>query len=250
MSSGPYAGLKEMGRVSDNHRVMDRRREPRLENYTAVKLRPLNRSDLKLECVIVDSSETGMRIVAPESLPENTIIGLEFSGEIVLASVCRSQPFGDQYALGAQRVHTISNAAPIRKKAEIQQIRAAIEEFRERKRAARPEADSPAAFSEEDLTQLDQQLQEYFEQRQLAPAGPKTRKRADVVKSILDRINRVDHPKESKPAGPSLVRLSEVPSPEPDEAASPVPMLLEKKSNVGKCSLPSWFMASLNRPHS
>jgi hypothetical protein len=225
---------------------MDRRSDPRFENYTPVRLRPLNRSQFKLECTVVDTSGAGMRIVASENLPEGAIVGLEFRDQIVLASVCQTQAFRNKVVLGVQRVHTVIKGTPLRKKADILQIRKAIEEFREGQRASSGQWENPVALSAAELAQLDDQIREFFEYRRLDP-GPKPRRRDDAVKRILDRINRIDRPRERKIQPPGLARLAEACASPADEAPSLAPVRVERRPQAGKCGLPSWFMASLGR---
>ena len=64
---------------------MDARREPRFSIYGPVKVTLLSRPEHVLDCVLLDVSATGLKLVAPESLAVDEIISIEAEDHLALA---------------------------------------------------------------------------------------------------------------------------------------------------------------------
>jgi PilZ domain len=64
---------------------MDARREPRFSISGPVKVTLLSRPEHVLDCVLLDVSATGLKLVAPESLAVDEIISIEAEDHLALA---------------------------------------------------------------------------------------------------------------------------------------------------------------------
>ena len=86
------------------NREMERRAEPRYLVRVPVQLTVLGNPDREIECEWVEMSATGMKLLALERLRVDAIVGLEVEGRFVAAVIRNSQPAGNEYALGAERI--------------------------------------------------------------------------------------------------------------------------------------------------
>jgi hypothetical protein len=89
-----------------------------------------------LKCLLLDISPTGLKFVTTESLPVDEVVALEVEDHLVLADVRYVEPRGDQFAIGAERIHAIHKASLPPNKSWAEQIRFAVEDYRKRIRLA------------------------------------------------------------------------------------------------------------------
>lgn len=137
---------------------MDARREDRFSIYGPIKATPLNRPDRVMDCVLLDISATGLKLIAPESLPVDDIISIEAEDHLALADVRYSQPRGDKFTIGCERIHVLNKGSLSREQPKIEQIRLLIEDYRNRIRTgiATPRPDTDAV----EAARLDRQILE------------------------------------------------------------------------------------------
>jgi hypothetical protein len=115
---------------------MDGRREPRFQIYAPAKLTLLDSPERVLECLLLDISATGIKFILHESLPVDEILALEVEDHMVVADVRYSQPRGDKFAIGAERIHAVDKAALPPDKTRAEQIRFVVDDYRARIRSA------------------------------------------------------------------------------------------------------------------
>jgi hypothetical protein len=115
---------------------MDGRREPRFQIYAPGKLTLLDGPERELECLLLDVSATGVKFIVNESLSVDEIVGLEVEEHVVLADVRYSEPRGEKFAVGAERIHAVDKAALPQDKTRSEQIRLVVEDYRKRIRLA------------------------------------------------------------------------------------------------------------------
>ncbi len=137
---------------------MDARREPRFSIYGPVKVTLLSRPEHVLDCVLLDVSATGLKLVAPESLAVDEIISIEAEDHLALADTRYSQPRGDKFTIGCERIHVLNKVSLPDEKTQVDHIKRLIDDYRDRIRTAiateRP--DTNAA----DTARLDRQILE------------------------------------------------------------------------------------------
>jgi c-di-GMP-binding flagellar brake protein YcgR len=102
---------------------MDGRREPRFQIYAPGKLTLVDSPERELECMLLDISATGMKLVTDEGLPVDEVVALEVEDHLVLADVRYSEPRGDKFAIGAERIHAVDKSALPPDKTRAEQIR-------------------------------------------------------------------------------------------------------------------------------
>lgn len=139
---------------------MDARREPRFSIYGPVKVKVLSSPDRTIDCSLQDISATGLKLIAPETLPLDDILSIEAEDHLALAEVRYSQPRGDKFTVGCDRIHVLSKVSLPEDQAQIDQIRLLIDDYRNRIRdgIAAPRLDINAA----DAAEFDRQLQQRF----------------------------------------------------------------------------------------
>jgi hypothetical protein len=115
---------------------MDGRREPRFQIYAPAKLTLVDSPERELECLLLDISATGMKFVIAESLPLDEVVALEVEDHLVLADVRYSEPRGDKFVIGAERIHAVDKASLPADKTRAEQIRFVVEDYRSRIRLA------------------------------------------------------------------------------------------------------------------
>jgi hypothetical protein len=139
---------------------MDARREPRFSIYGPVKVKVLSSPDRVIDCSLQDISATGLKLIAPETLPLDDILSIEAEDHLALAEVRYSQPRGDKFTVGCDRIHVLSKVSLPEDQAQIDQIRLLIDDYRNRIRdgIAAPRPDINAA----EAAEFDRQLQQRF----------------------------------------------------------------------------------------
>jgi hypothetical protein len=115
---------------------MDSRREPRFQVYAPGKLTLLDSPERELECLLLDVSATGVKFVVNESLTVDEVVGLEVEEHVVLADVRYSEPRGDKFTVGAERIHAVDKGILPPDKSRSEQIRFVVEDYRKRIRSA------------------------------------------------------------------------------------------------------------------
>jgi hypothetical protein len=139
---------------------MDARREPRFSIYGPVKVTLLTKPDRVLECVLLDISATGLKLIVPENVATDEILSIEAEEHLALAEVRYSLPRGDKFTVGCERIHVLNKATLPEDTAQSDQLRLLVEDYRSYIRdglaAPRPDA-NPG-----DATRLDRQLSERF----------------------------------------------------------------------------------------
>ncbi len=149
---------------------MDARREPRFSIYGPVKVTLLSSPDRVLDCVLLDISATGLKLIAPESLPVDETIAIEAEDHLALADARYSQPRGDKFTIGCERIHVLNKVTLPEEKSKVDQIRLLIDDYRNRIRtgiaAERPDTNQAEA------ARLDLQIQENCATAQDPPPAP------------------------------------------------------------------------------
>jgi len=90
---------------------MNRRVEQRFQVYTPVKLTLLDEQEQpELDCLLIDISGAGMKLVADVVLPLDQMISIEAGQQVVLAEVRHCSPRGGKFAIGVEKVHVMPAA--------------------------------------------------------------------------------------------------------------------------------------------
>jgi hypothetical protein len=111
---------------------VDARHEPRFSIYGPVKVTLLSSPERVLDCVLTEISATGIKIIAPESLAADEIISMEAEDHLALADVRYSQPRGDKFTVGCERIHVLNKVSLPDEKSKVEQIRLLVEDYRNR----------------------------------------------------------------------------------------------------------------------
>jgi Domain of unknown function (DUF4115) len=111
---------------------MDARGEPRFSIYGAVKVTLLSSPERQLDCVLSDISATGLKLIAPESLSKDEVISIEAEDHLALADVRYSQPRGDKFTVGCERIHVLNKVSEMDQKSKAEQIRLLVDDYRNR----------------------------------------------------------------------------------------------------------------------
>jgi hypothetical protein len=107
---------------------MERRDEPRFPITSPVKVTVLGKPDREMECLLIEISARGMRLVVEQSIHEDEILALEMEDHLVVAVVRNKQSRGDKYAIGAERIHAVDRGALSSEKPKGEQVRALLRE--------------------------------------------------------------------------------------------------------------------------
>lgn len=150
---------------------MDRRLEPRFDVSAPAKVTILGHPCRELNCTLLEISATGVKLVADESLSVDAIVALELEDHFVLADVRHTQPRGDKYAIGAERIY-IASKILFQGLDNAERVRTVVKDFYNgiRINHARPQAEDGSEpltaleLDAEQLIRLDRQLGEYFSQ--------------------------------------------------------------------------------------
>jgi hypothetical protein len=182
--------------VSADFDSMEGRREPRFEIYAPAKLTLLYSPERELECLLLDISATGLKFVVDESVLADEVVALEVEDHLVLADVRYSQPRGDKFVIGAERIHAVDKAALPQDKTRAEQIRFVVEDYRSRIRFAivgdkaqvkKPEPDLPVLHRDQVVEAAVQKLMDQWanESEGSAPDGTL---RAAIVERAAERV--------------------------------------------------------------
>jgi hypothetical protein len=115
---------------------MDGRREPRFQIYAPGKVTILDNLEREWECLLLEISAAGLKFVMDERLSVDELVALEVEEHLVLADVRYSEPRGDKFAIGAERIHALNKSALPQDKARAEQIRFVVDDYRSRIRLA------------------------------------------------------------------------------------------------------------------
>jgi hypothetical protein len=107
---------------------MERRDEPRFPITSPVKVTILGKPDRELECLLIEISARGMRLVVDQGLHEDEILALEMEDHLVMAVVRNTQSRGEKYAIGAERIHAVDRGALSSEKPKGEQVRALLKD--------------------------------------------------------------------------------------------------------------------------
>ena len=111
---------------------MDRRFEPRFQVNSPGKVTELSNPEREFDCVLVDISATGMKLVSNESFSVDSQLLVEFASHLVLANVRHSQPRGSKFIVGVERVHALPKLALPLSATRSEKIQALIDDFHRR----------------------------------------------------------------------------------------------------------------------
>jgi len=185
-------------RFSADFDGMDGRREPRFQIYAPGKLVLVDSPERQLECLLLDISATGIKFIVNESLPVDEVVGLEVEDHLILADIRYSEPRGDKFAIGAERIHAVDKAVLPQDKAGAERINFVVEDYRSRIRLAiatetaqakKPEADLPVLHRDQVVEAAVQKLAEKWAQESEESAGDGTL-RAAIVERAAERVAR------------------------------------------------------------
>jgi hypothetical protein len=112
--------------------LMDVRREPRFSISGPIKVTLLSSPERDLDPVLLDISATGLKLIAPESLAVDEIVSIAAEDHLALADVRYSQPRGDKFTIGCERIHLLNKVSLPNEKPKIEQIQLLIEDYRNR----------------------------------------------------------------------------------------------------------------------
>ncbi len=107
---------------------MERRTEPRFSIPSRVKVTRLSSPDRPIDCLIVDLSATGMRLITTEKIPIDEIVAVDFEDHLAVVSVRHCQGYGDKFSIGVLRIHSLPKDELPAGKPKYEQIRAMLEE--------------------------------------------------------------------------------------------------------------------------
>lgn len=183
-------------RVSADFDGMDGRREPRFQIYAPGKLTLVDSPERELECLLLDISATGVKLVTEEGLPVDEVVALEVEDHLVLADVRYSEPRGDKFAIGAERIHAVDKSALPLDKTRVEQIRFVVDDYRNRIRLAiaaetaqvkKPEPELPIVHRDQVVEAAVQRLIEQWakDSEGTAPDGTL---RAAIVERAAERV--------------------------------------------------------------
>lgn len=113
---------------------MDLRREPRFSVYGPVKATLLANPEAQLECVLLDISATGLKLISSASMPMDDILAIEADDHLALADVRYCQPRGDKFTIGCERIHVMQKASLPEERPKVEQIRQLVDEYRNKMR--------------------------------------------------------------------------------------------------------------------
>jgi NTE family protein len=108
---------------------MERRSEPRFQVHSPGKVTKLTTPETEIDCVLVDISATGMKLVADEGLPVDGQLCVEFESNLVLANVRHCQPRGTKFLVGVERLHTLTKLSLPIGATRFEKIQALIDDF-------------------------------------------------------------------------------------------------------------------------
>ena len=175
---------------------MDGRREPRFQIYAPAKLTLLDSPERELECLLLDISATGLKLVMDESLPVDELVALEVEDHLVLADVRYSQPRGEKFAIGAERIHAVDKTALPQDQPRAEQIRFVVDDYRARIRLAiageraqvkKPEPELPILHRDQVVEAAVQRLIEQWAKESESSTTDGTL-RAAIVERAAERV--------------------------------------------------------------
>ena len=182
--------------VSADFDGMDGRREPRFQIYAPGKLTLVDSPERELECLLLDISATGMKFVADESLPVDEVVALEVEDHLVLADVRYSEPRGDKFVIGAERIHAVDKSALPQDKTNAEQIHYVVGDYRNRIRLAiaaetaqvkKPEPELPIVHRDQVVEAAVQRLIEQWA-KDSEGSAPDGTLRAAIVERAAERV--------------------------------------------------------------
>jgi hypothetical protein len=92
----------------------DRRSEPRESAVQMVKVAALRDLEREMSCALVNTSDSGIRFTSDADIAIGEILVAELPGQLVLAEVRHSQAKDGRFAIGAERVQSMSkDGAPL-----------------------------------------------------------------------------------------------------------------------------------------
>ncbi|MBZ5636568.1 MAG: PilZ domain-containing protein [Acidobacteriia bacterium] len=115
---------------------MNRRGEPRFQVNAPAKLTPLDDPERELDCILVDISGSGMKLVLSEELVEGQMISVEVGQHMVLADVRHCTARGSKFAIGVEKVHVMLLGSEERNGAKATQIQLLLDDYHLRIRRA------------------------------------------------------------------------------------------------------------------
>ncbi len=199
---------------------MDRRREPRFDVSARAKVTVFGNPELQLECSLLEISATGVELLADKSLLMDGIVGLELEDHFVLGDVRYTQPRGDKYTIGAERVYTAGKNASQQDQDPAEQMRTVVQDFHKCVRAriaGTASADTAEqgvpTLSLEQLTRLDRQLRDYFDQPVRARVPVSIQKNEPEVNAPAERIENAPAEKVAEDQAPVADRWNQDSSP-------------------------------------
>ena len=239
---------------------MDARREPRFSIYGPVKVTSLSSPERVLDCVLLDISATGLKLIAPESLPVDEIIAIEAEDHLALADARYSQPRGDKFTIGCERIHVLNKVSLPEEKSKVDQIRSLIDDYRNRIRtgiaAERPDT------NQVDSARLNQQILEKCGNAETpAPSAGPFATREQLLGAaavwVVERWEKIPASPHDATIGRSEIvdrltfHLAEKlhpptpqPEPVPDKKLQKTPSVPKQKSNVRQWRLPFGLAAA------
>ena len=182
-------------RGSADFKSVDGRREPRFQIYAPAKLTLLDNPERELECLLLDISATGLKLVIDESLPADEVVALVVEDHLVLADVRYSQPRGEKFVIGAERIHAVDKTALPQDKPLADQIRFVVDDYRARIRLAiagerapvKKEPELPIPHRDQLVEAAVQKLIEQWAKEPESPATDGTL-RAAIVDRAAERV--------------------------------------------------------------
>ena len=111
-----------------------------------------------MDCVLLDISATGLKLISSENLPLDEILCVEAEDHLALADVRYAQPRGDKFTIGCERIHVLNKIAQPQDKDKAEQFRVLIEDYRNwiRHGIATPRPDANRA----EVAELDRKILE------------------------------------------------------------------------------------------
>jgi hypothetical protein len=156
----------------------------------------LDSPERELECILLDISATGLKFVVDELLPMDELVALEAEDHLVLADVRYSQPRGEKFAIGAERIHAVDKAVLPQHKTKAEQIRFVVDDYRSRIRLAvagekapvkKPEPELPVLHRDQLVEAAVQRLIEQWAKESEGSATDGTL-RAAIVERAAERV--------------------------------------------------------------
>lgn len=185
----------------------DRRSQPRMNSVQIVKVSALRDPERELTCALVDTSDTGIQFTADADFAVGEILIAALPGQLLLAEVRHAEAKDQLFAIGAERVQTVSRGDALTEGSGAQRAELLIKALCDRVRTGFAD-DSAHGAGEESRDQRERALErvarilEIWQRVKSEPTPPTVAGESPAESGSEPAVN-ADQPAPSEPA-PSL----------------------------------------------